>query len=198
MRNKLLYFLITLFGAATLVSGYSLVESKKVFKDESKKDDSIEQQYDDDQQPTINDQNTETNIEKVTSYRLQETNSTTQPNTNTSTPQEQFNSHEIFEAKVTLQINNKNFPIPYEEDMTAEDVMKEVQSQHPESFWYESIEYGGDLGTFVQSINGIAENNREKMYWILYINGKKSNKGISTLKLKPDDIIMWNYEKEIL
>ncbi len=194
MRNKLLYFLITLFGAATLVSGYQLTTNNEQRTIEIKKNSEIPTIDDNDQKSTNHDQ-------QVTGYKLQDekqkisTNTVTKPDTPTT---DEINPEEIFEAKVTLQINNKNFPIPYEEDMTAEEVMKEVRSRYPESFSYESIEYGGDLGTFVKSINGIVENNREKMYWILYINGNKSNKGISILKLKPDDIIMWNYEKEIL
>ncbi len=201
MRQKVLYFLITILGTATLVSGYSLVESQKVFKVESKKNNSIEQQYDDDQQPTINDYNTKTNAEKITGYKLQDekqkisTNTATKPDTPTTT---EINQAEIFKTKVTLQINGKSLYIPYQENMSAESAMKDAYSRYPESFWYESIEYGGDLGTFVKSINGIAENYREKMHWILYVNDKKSNKGISKLKLNPDDIIMWNYEKEIL
>lgn len=194
MQQKLLYTLTTLFGVATLVSGYSLVESQKVFKVESKKDYSIEQQYDDDL-------NAETSTKEVTGYKLQDekqkisTNTVTKPDTPTT---DEINPEETFETKITLHINGKNLLIPYKGNMSAEDAMREANSRYPESFWYESIEYGRDLGTFVKSINGITENNRDKMYWILYINGNKSNKGISTLILKQDDIIMWNYEKEIL
>ena len=194
MRNKLLYFLITLFGAATLVSGYQLTTNNEQRTTEIKKNSEIPTIDDNDQKSTNHDQ-------QVTGYKLQDekqkisTNTVTKPDTPTT---DEINPEEIFETKVTLQINGKNLLIPYQNDMSAEGAMKEVRSRYPESFWYESIEYGGDLGTFVKSINGIAENNREKMYWILYINGNKSNKGISILILKPDDIIMWNYEKEIL
>lgn len=192
MRKKLLYFLITLFGATTLVSGYWWM------KDSTQ---TIISSIDQIEQPTPQKEGIaveETNItnKPVPNKKIISTTSTAEPN---SAPvNTEINPEEIFEAKVTLQINGKNLQIPYQNNISAESVMKKAHARYPESFRYESIEYGGDLGTFVQSINGIAENNREKMYWILYINGKKSNKGISTLILNPDDIIMWNYEKEIL
>lgn len=194
MRQKLLYFLITIFGTATLVSGYlwnSEVQNQN-FKIPEKEEEIIrEVKIDDEQNKT----------EPATTYQLPLTTQTvttstgTEPDTPTTT---EINQEEIFKTKITLQINGKNLHIPYQENLSAESAMKDAHSRYPESFWYESIEYGGDLGTFVKSINGIAENTREKMYWILYINGKKSNKGISTLILNPNDIIMWNYEKEIL
>ncbi|HRH23762.1 MAG TPA: DUF4430 domain-containing protein [Candidatus Magasanikbacteria bacterium] len=199
MRQKLLFFLITIFSIATLVSGYwwSIDDPPKISNtqiDTAEKNNTKQQETKITESSTVN--KPITNHQAEDNKKIKTTNTTAEPpDTPTSTEK---NTEEIFEAKVTLQISDKNFPIPYEEDMTAEDVMKEVRSRYPESFWYESIDYGGDLGTFVKSINGIAENYREKMYWILYINGNKSNKGISILKLKPDDIIMWNYEKEIL
>ncbi len=200
MQRKLLYIFTALFGVATLVTGYlwhiddppHIPTIQKI---------PIEQQTTN-PSTTLKSENEQKNVESVTSYQLPDDTKKIPTNTATEPPDTPTTAEilpeEIFETKVTLQINGKSLLIPYQDDMSAEGAMKEAHSRYPESFSYESIEYGRDLGTFVKSINGIAENNREKMYWILYINGNKSNKGISILKLKPDDIIMWNYEKEIL
>ncbi len=117
--------------------------------------------------------------------------------TTTSTPPD-INPEEIFEASITLEINDLTLPLPYFDSMTAEDAMREAMERYPDKFSYSGTTYGPGLGTFVKEINGIAENYTDKMHWILYINGKKSNKGISSLTLNPGDIIKWNYEKEIL
>lgn len=192
MRQKLLYFLIILFGVGTLVSGYLWrIENKnkrlKIAEVQNyilKKEIIPEIQKRDETKPNEppNLQSPISNLQKVPP---------------TSSPPEK-NPEKKIEVTVTLEINNTQLLIPYHENLTAEDAMKEAHELYPESFWYEGIEYGGDLGTFVQSINGISENYQEKMHWILYINQKKSNKGISTLKLNQNDIMKWNYEKEIL
>ena len=195
MRQKILYFLITLFGTATLVSGYLWSKDYKQRTTEIKK--IIETNITDGSEPrsTNNDQ-------WKTNYILPNVQKTPSPKTQVlppeTPPSAQTNPEETFEAKVRLEINGTELIIPYRDGMTTEHAMEDAHTKYPESFWYESIEYGGDLGTFVKSVNGISENPKKRMYWILYINGKKSNKGISTLKLNPDDLIMWNYEKEIL
>jgi hypothetical protein len=76
--------------------------------------------------------------------------------------------------------------------------MNEAAKKYPDKFSYHGTNYGTGLGTFVEEINGIKNSTKEKMYWILYINNKKSNRGISSLILNTNDIIKWNYEKEIL
>ncbi len=206
MQKKLLYFLITLFATATLVSGYWIVEGQKIKTPENEPITITESQYDDRQEVAEEEQEIESNTEDTVNYRSTTTQTISDPNHQetkppaeaTIAPDEETNPYEIFEAKVTLAIDGKNLHIPYHDSMTAERAMREVAQRYPESFHYEGIEYGGDLGTFVTAINGKKENPQEKMRWILYLNGSASNKGISTLKLNPDDILSWNYEKETL
>ena len=188
MQRKILYILIILCGIATLVSGYSLVESRKAYK--------VKKYWVESQSPGIQ----PSQISSTSNHESTITKIPTEQKTITSKPTDtsETNLEEKFETNVSLKINGNTFTIPYIEKMTAEDTMKYAHETHPQQFWYESIAYGSDLGTFVTSINGTAENYKEKMHWILYINGKKSNKGISTLILNPNDTITWNYEKEIL
>ncbi len=197
MRQKLLYFLITIFGAATLVSGWVLLGEVKNEKQKVKSEE-VTQNITQEKQKIHSEQNNNTALKNQAEYRQISEKQNLPENQTTTELDNLTNSEKIFEATIMLKVQGKNLVVPYVDNMSTEDAMREAQSQYPESFSYESMEYGGDLGTFVKSINGITENNREKMHWILYINGKKSNKGISTLKLNQDDIIMWNYEKEIL
>ncbi|GEM_PF-3003626 len=199
MHQKLLYFLITLFTTATLVSGYSVIRDQKSPVEKN----TVSTQLNTD--TPAHTQNIESDIKNSIHYT--ETTQKKEPESdienseiiNTSTtPDTETHPYEIFEAKVTLAIDGKNLHIPYHDSMTAERAMRDVAQRYPESFHYEGIEYGGDLGTFVTAINGKKENPQEKMRWILYLNGSPSPKGISILTLNPDDILSWNYEKETL
>lgn len=55
-------------------------------------------------------------------------------------------------------------------------------------------------GVFITSINGIASGytdkaawNKEKRDWFLYYNGKIASTGANNIKVKPGDIIWWDY-----
>lgn len=198
MRKKILIFLTLAAGLATVVSGYwwyadngqqtTVNRQIQMISEPNKKSttDKIKKTDDD---------------KKVTGYRLQVTTTPQLPNsptTSTTSPPPETNPEEQFTSLVTLEIDHIKLLLPYADGMTAEDAMKEAMKKYPDTFSYHGTTYGTGLGTFIEEINGIRENYKEKMHWILYINGKKSNKGISTLILKPDDIIKWNYEKEIL
>lgn len=49
------------------------------------------------------------------------------------------------------------------------------------------------LGVMVEEINGLR--NGDGYYWILYVNGKTSDKGASAAKVSTGDSIEWKYEK---
>jgi len=55
-------------------------------------------------------------------------------------------------------------------------------------------DFGGQLGIFIDSINGVQSGNDE-YYWFYYINGQKAKMGISHYTLTNGDIIEWKYEK---
>ncbi|MBI2098684.1 MAG: DUF4430 domain-containing protein [Candidatus Wildermuthbacteria bacterium] len=54
-----------------------------------------------------------------------------------------------------------------------------------------------EMGFFVEEINGIVQDRKEKMYWIYYINGEKALVGVSQYVIQTNDVIEWKYEKEI-
>ena len=60
---------------------------------------------------------------------------------------------------------------------------------------FEDSDYG-NLGRFIESIGGIKNDYKEKLFWIYSINGKKATIGISQYILHSQDIITWQYEKE--
>lgn len=49
------------------------------------------------------------------------------------------------------------------------------------------------LGFFVEEINGTRS--ADGYYWILLINGKKSDRGVSSARVERGDTIEWRYEK---
>jgi hypothetical protein len=61
------------------------------------------------------------------------------------------------------------------------------------SFTFKAVRYPA-LGYFVNEING--RENKNGYYWTLYIDGKYSNKGASSVILQGDELIQWRYEKK--
>jgi hypothetical protein len=54
-------------------------------------------------------------------------------------------------------------------------------------------------GKFVTAINGVEQDNKKKLAWLYYINGKAAQKGATEIKLEPGDVEWWdlhNYEQE--
>jgi hypothetical protein len=68
--------------------------------------------------------------------------------------------------------------------------MQHLASTSP--FRFSMHEYQG-MGAFVDSIQGTR--NAQGNYWILWVNGKKSGVGASSVLLRPKDTIEWKYEK---
>jgi len=48
-------------------------------------------------------------------------------------------------------------------------------------------------GVFIQSLNGTLNNRSKNMYWMMYVNGNLSNKGVSEYIIKNDDKIEWRH-----
>ncbi len=75
---------------------------------------------------------------------------------------------------------------------TAFDLMMAASSSKVITFT--GKEYSG-LGTLITSINGKASNqNRNDLYWIYSVNGKKATVGVSQYVLHDGDIVSWSYE----
>ena len=73
---------------------------------------------------------------------------------------------------------------------TVLDAMKMISSNN--GFRFVSKDFPG-MGAFVESING--QRNTDGFYWILYLNGNPSQKGVSETTLTSGDSIEWRYEK---
>lgn len=94
----------------------------------------------------------------------------------------------------TLRINGKNATLAVKEGSTAFDLMVAARDEGYMNFTYK--DFGGDLGYFIESINGLKST--KDYFWIYYINGAKANAGVSNYTLKSQDVITWNYEKKNL
>lgn len=57
-----------------------------------------------------------------------------------------------------------------------------------------SKQYPG-LGAYVTAIEGVSEDTRAGLYWILYINGTKAQAGISATTVHAGDSIVWRLER---
>lgn len=74
-------------------------------------------------------------------------------------------------------------------DGSALEAMNSYRASAAFSF---SIKEFTGLGAFVEEVNG--RKNSDGYYWILLINGKKSDKGVSTARVSVGDSIVWRYE----
>jgi hypothetical protein len=82
--------------------------------------------------------------------------------------QSDFSSHQIAEGK------------------TALDLLNQTGS---------AVSVGDGENAYVVGINGIKAEEEKKEYWSLYINGKISQLGAGSYKLKDGDQIEWKIEK---
>ena len=57
---------------------------------------------------------------------------------------------------------------------------------------FTSFDYGGDLGEYITSIDGIGNGG----YWIFEVNGKESELGISATRLAAADTLAWYFYAE--
>lgn len=82
-------------------------------------------------------------------------------------------------------------------DVVKGDTVYEAMKQLNDKQLIEIIfkQFGGGLGAFVQSIGGVENSVENNKFWIYYINDKKANLGISSIKLNSNDLITWKYEK---
>lgn len=81
------------------------------------------------------------------------------------------------------------FVVPGEAVITA---MERAQSLGLAAL--ETKDFGGELGVFVEAINGIRNDAASSKYWTLYINGERSNVGASLEIVQPGDTVTWKFE----
>lgn len=91
----------------------------------------------------------------------------------------------IFEPAVA-----KEFTVQIAPASTVYEAMRQLQKQLPIKF----KQFGGNLGAFVESIDNIANDASDNLFWIYYVNNVAAKLGISSTKLSPNDVITWKYE----
>ena len=72
-------------------------------------------------------------------------------------------------------------------------VLDAMQTAKENGFSFQGREFPG-LGFFVEEIAGKAQNPKEGMYWIYYVNGEKAQVGVSSYIIQDNDVITFKYE----
>jgi hypothetical protein len=85
-----------------------------------------------------------------------------------------------------------SYDIPATEIGKAIDVLRSAEKQ---GLVLQSKDYGGELGIFIEGINGQANDMKNNLYWTLYVNNIQSATGASTATVNPGDTITWKFEK---
>ena len=114
---------------------------------------------------------------------------TTKEKNTTAPPQESTNT---IEATITLKADDSSYTMPFQDNLSVYDTM--VMLRDKQDFDFDGKDYGEDMGFFVDSINGVKSDTESNLYWVFYINDKKSDAGISATYLNPNDTITWKYE----
>ncbi len=97
--------------------------------------------------------------------------------------------NKISRVVVSVTIEEKHYSATLS-GSTVLDVMRALSAEGSLNFF--GRDFPG-LGFFVESING--KKNTEGYYWILLINGKKSDLGASQARIQTGDVVEWRYEK---
>jgi len=118
------------------------------------------------------------------------------PSTPTRTPEPEVtpeNPQILIEMTVVSPGKSQRYSASVEAGSTVESLMKKLADK---GLQYSTKGYGG-IGTYISTMNGLAEDRRAGFYWIYYLNGSRATAGISLQTLKKGDTIKWNYEKEL-
>ncbi|MDD5726542.1 MAG: DUF4430 domain-containing protein [Patescibacteria group bacterium] len=101
-------------------------------------------------------------------------------------------ARQTVQEQVTLKVLDKAYTQAFVKDQTVYEFMKALEAS--QDFKFDGKDYGQEMGFFVQSINSQTNDNTKNLYWVFYLNDKKSDVGISSARLNPNDVITWKYE----
>jgi len=90
-------------------------------------------------------------------------------------------------------VQKQSYTIPVLSETTVFQTMEAYAETNVE-FTFSVREFSG-LGFFIEDIGGLK--NRDGYYWTLFINNTLSEKGVSTAKVSPGDIVELRYQKGI-
>ncbi|MFA6100212.1 MAG: DUF4430 domain-containing protein [Patescibacteria group bacterium] len=96
------------------------------------------------------------------------------------------------QEQVTLKVLDRTYTQAFVKDQNAYEFMRALEQK--QDFKFDGKDYGPEMGFFVQSINNQTNDSAKNLYWVFYLNDKKSDLGISSVKLNPNDVITWKYE----
>lgn len=74
---------------------------------------------------------------------------------------------------------------------TAFDVVRQAADKNGFDLKYK--DYGGELGVFIESINGVGADPSGKKWWQFWVNNTYSNVGASSHTIQPNDVIEFKY-----
>ncbi len=123
-------------------------------------------------------------LTKTTANEPKPTYVNSKPETSTTTP-----ANTIL---AVLYVNDQKLETEIKPNATVFELMSQLQAEN--KLIFNGKQFGGGLGFFVESINGVKNNDQKNYYWTYYVNGVEARVGISTYKIKSDDIISWKYE----
>ena len=95
----------------------------------------------------------------------------------------------------TLTVDGKSYLHQLREKSSVADLLKTAEAAG--EITYSGKEYSG-LGSLIVGINGKDNNaNKNNLYWIYSVNGKKATVGVSEYVLLAGDVVSWSYEASI-
>lgn len=111
----------------------------------------------------------------------------TQANPENTTAEERANA----EIQATLVVDKKTYAATVEEGSTALELMNVISQRHDLTF---SGKDYGELGLFLEAINGVTNNPDTQQYWTLYVNNAMAQVGVSSYVVQNGDTVEWRYE----
>lgn len=83
--------------------------------------------------------------------------------------------------------------IEFAENDSVFEIMKSISSANDFELKYK--EYGGEMGIFIEAIDGRENNFKENTHWQYWINGEYAKIGAGSQKLNGGEVIEWKYTK---
>lgn len=113
-----------------------------------------------------------------------------------STPQVQRSEKKAAQT-VAIVIHAPKNAVTYTVEMKPGSLVADLMHQaESKGLQLVTKDFGGSLGLFIESINGVKNNATPNYYWQFYINGQRSSVGISSRRISPGDTVEWKYENE--
>ena len=77
------------------------------------------------------------------------------------------------------------------DDSSVFEILQKIASENNIELNYK--DYGGDMGVFIESINGKQNDFDSGYYWQYWVNGQYAKVGASSYELQDGDVVEWKY-----